>query len=264
MPHPLPSLLAITYPVTFQLAGASIPAHLVFELLAFQVAAVVYYSISRGRQDAIADRTRVVLILAAGLGALAGSRALAWLEHWEVLFAAPSWFTFYNTKTIVGAILGATLAIELAKKCVGETRSTGDLYVFPLIAGIIVGRIGCFLTGVADHTAGLPTVLPWAMEQGDGVLRHPTALYEILFLMLLAVALRLNEARLRRRNGLMFLTFLSAYLSFRLGVDFLKPGPTVFLDLSAIQWACVVALLGYCLPRFNHLLSCNEVTPITT
>jgi len=38
----------------------------------------------------------------------------------------------------------------------------------PLAVGIAVGRIGCFLTGLDDHTYGLPTTLPWAVDFGDG------------------------------------------------------------------------------------------------
>ena len=41
-------------------------------------------------------------------------------------------------------------------------------YVFPLILGMCVGRVGCFLTGLADHTHGVHDVLPWAVNFGDG------------------------------------------------------------------------------------------------
>ncbi|WP_309381551.1 prolipoprotein diacylglyceryl transferase [Cerasicoccus frondis] len=257
-------IIAFDYPLTFRLNGNEVSAHFLFELLAFQTAAWVYYLNRRRRADVIADRRRFAVIFAAAAGALVGSRVLAWLEHVEALWAHASWMQLYNTKTIVGAILGATVAVELAKLAMGERRSTGDAFVYPLIAGIIVGRIGCFLTGVADHTAGLPATLPWAMDQGDGVLRHPTALYEIAFLMLLGATLWVTEERLLRRSGLQFVVFLSAYLAFRLGVDFLKPAPPMALGLTAIQWACLVGLLAFCLPKLNHYRSCNEVIRITT
>jgi prolipoprotein diacylglyceryltransferase len=48
-----------------------------------------------------------------------------------------------------------------------------------------VGRIGCFLTGLADNTYGTPTGLPWGVDFGDRIHRHPTQLYEIAFLMIL-------------------------------------------------------------------------------
>ena len=36
-----------------------------------------------------------------------------------------------------------------------------------------------------DNTYGTPTSLPWAINFGDGIPRHPTQLYEVAFLLLL-------------------------------------------------------------------------------
>ena len=71
------------------------------------------------------------------------------------------------------------------KRYIGLRTSTGDLYSIPLALGIAIGRIGCFLTGLSDNTYGIPTSLPWAINFGDGIPRHPTQLYEILFLLCL-------------------------------------------------------------------------------
>jgi prolipoprotein diacylglyceryltransferase len=71
------------------------------------------------------------------------------------------------------------------KRYIGLHQSTGDLYAVPLALGIAIGRIGCFLTGLSDNTYGTPTTLPWAINFGDGIPRHPTQLYEIAFLLAL-------------------------------------------------------------------------------
>jgi phosphatidylglycerol:prolipoprotein diacylglycerol transferase len=55
-------------------------------------------------------------------------------------------------KTIVGAILMGTIAVEFAKRRVGITRRTGDLFAIPLAVGIAIGRLGCLLAGVADNS----------------------------------------------------------------------------------------------------------------
>jgi len=88
-------------------------------------------------------------------------------------------------KTIAGALIGGLIAVELMKRYIGLHQSTGDLYVVPLALGIAIGRIGCFLTGLSDNTYGTPTNLPWAVNFGDGIPRHPTQLYEIAFLLAL-------------------------------------------------------------------------------
>ncbi len=113
----------------------------------------------------------------------------------------------------------------------------------PLASAIAIGRVGCFLTGLDDHTTGLPSSAPWAIDFGDGMPRHPTQLYEVLFLLGLVAAL----AHLRGRGprpGDLFRGFAVAYFGFRLGVDFLKPAACRAWGLSAIQWVCLVVLMA--------------------
>ena len=92
----------------------------------------------------------------------------------------------------------------------------------PLAAGIAIGRIGCFLSGLPDGTYGTPTSLPWGVDLGDGVARHPTALYESLFMIVLAAVLARVEPHARRGDA--FKLFMASYLTFRLLVDGIKPG----------------------------------------
>jgi prolipoprotein diacylglyceryltransferase len=49
---------------------------------------------------------------------------------------------------------------------------------------MIIGRIGCFLTGIYEETYGIPTDSVFGMHLGDQYLRHPVALYEIVFVVL--------------------------------------------------------------------------------
>ena len=50
-------------------------------------------------------------------------------------------------------------------------RNTSDSVslVWPIAVGLGLGRVGCFLAGLHDDTVGLPTVLPWGVDFGDGV-----------------------------------------------------------------------------------------------
>src|SRR5437016_4543505 len=144
-------------------------------------------------------------------------------------------------KTIVGALLGGWIGVEIAKKFLRVRSSTGDLFVLPLAFGIAIGRVGCFLTGLPDHTYGTHTNLPWAVDFGDGP-RHPTQLYEIAFLLGLGLALALR-ARRPYRNGELFRLFMLGYLFFRLTVEFIKPSYKPWLGLSAIQLACILGAI---------------------
>ena len=146
-------------------------------------------------------------------------------------------------KTIVGALIGGLLCVELAKRLVGETRSTGDLLAAPIALGIAVGRIGCFLAGLPDGTYGVATSLPWGVDFGDGIRRHPTQLYESLFALALFFCL-VHLLKRPHRNGDVFKVFMLAYFGWRLAIDFLKPEIRVGI-FSGIQWACAAMFLYY-------------------
>jgi prolipoprotein diacylglyceryltransferase len=127
---------------------------------------------------------------------------------------------------------------------IGVKRSTGDAFVYPLIVGTAVGRIGCFLTGLSDRTYGIATTLPWGVDFGDGIYRHPTQFYEIIFLLLLMVVLRIRR-RYPRQEGDVFKFYMVGYLGFRFWIDFLKPDFHPILGISAIQIACLLGLIYY-------------------
>jgi len=92
-----------------------------------------------------------------------------------------------------GALSGAvSIAPGLGTVLAIGTITSQTLYALEqeveLVMGIAIGRVGCFLTGLPDHTYGVHSSLPWAVDFGDGP-RHPTQLYEIAFVMLLGAAI---------------------------------------------------------------------------
>ncbi|MFN3304372.1 MAG: prolipoprotein diacylglyceryl transferase [Roseateles sp.] len=178
------------------------------------------------------------------LGAAIGNKAVFLIERPDVVLAMwQSGTLTFPGQSIVGGLLGGLIGVEIAKKLTGQTRSTGDAMVLPIAVGLAIGRIGCLLAGLHDDTYGLPTSLPWGMDFGDGVPRHPTQLYEIA--VVLPLGWLLHRARFAT-PGLAFKLFLNAYLLWRLGVEFLKPVPVAYpLGLSGIQWTCLVALAVY-------------------
>lgn len=178
------------------------------------------------------------------VGAALGNKGVFLIERPDLALAL--WHNGALTlpgQSIVGGLLGGLIGVEIAKKLSGQTRSTGDAMVWPIALGLAVGRIGCFLAGLHDDTYGLPTSAPWGVDFGDGIARHPTQLYEIAVVLPLGWAL--HRARFAT-PGLAFKLFLSAYLLWRFGVEFLKPVPVAWpLGLSGIQWTCLVALAVY-------------------
>jgi len=184
------------------------------------------------------------LVAAAAAGAAVGSKLLYWLgDPWMTLQRWDDPVYLMAGKTIVGGLLGGLVAVEGMKQRLGITRPTGDLFAIPLAVGMAIGRIGCFLSGLGDHTHGLPTGLPWGVDFGDGLRRHPTQLYEIGFLVLLVLWLRTRE-RQGHQEGDLFKAFMVGYMAFRLLIEFLKPGVPL-MGLTAIQWTCLALLVYY-------------------
>jgi phosphatidylglycerol---prolipoprotein diacylglyceryl transferase len=216
--------------------------HPVFETLGY-ACGFAWYRWDRSRRgDTIADEQRWIVIAAAAVGGLLGSRFLGLLEQAPRL--TMTWKTIFlpGGKTIVGGLIGGWLAVEVVKRLNGIRTRTGDLLVIPLCIGIAIGRVGCFLAGLADDTYGKPTRLPWGVDFGDGIARHPTQLYEILFLAFLAIALGLYDQR-THLEGATFRLFLTSYLAWRLAIDFLKPQP-LLSGMSLIQWSCFAGLVA--------------------
>jgi uncharacterized radical SAM superfamily Fe-S cluster-containing enzyme len=188
-------------------------------------------------------------MLGAVAGALLGAKLLAWAESLPLIIQRwDDWRMLQGGKTIVGAVLGGWMGVEFVKRRLGLSHPSGDIYVFPLILGMCIGRVGCFLTGLEDGTFGVATTLPWGVDFGDGIHRHPTQLYEIAWLVGAAGVFLWRRATGRQR-GCMFSQFLFSYLAFRFGAEFIKPRFTApYLHLSAIQIACVIGMVS----TFRH------------
>ena len=232
------------FPVYFGTSPLRIHPHLLFESLAYAIAFRLV--LLNARKDTISPPQRTSVIVGGMVGALVGAKVLVLAQHIDLFWQ--NWqqllLLLVQGKTIVGALLGGLIGVELTKKLIGVRRSTGDLFVYPLIIGTAVGRIGCFLTGLSDRTYGVATTLPWGVDFGDGIYRHPTQLYEILFLLGLMIVLKIRS-RYPRQEGDLFKFYLVAYLGFRLLVDFIKPDFHPILGLSAIQIACLSGILLY-------------------
>ena len=232
-------------PFNPELFGVNINIHLILEYLAFFIAYRYYVFLRKRNTDVITSNNRLSIILGAALGALVGSRLVGFLENPLIEFTLKNAITLLNTKTIMGGLFGGLLGVELAKKIINESQSSGDLFVFPIILGIFIGRIGCFLSGINEFTYGKVTTSAFGMDLGDGLLRHPTSLYELFFLIFLFIVLKTVNNRLQLKNGDLFKIFMLSYFGFRFCIEFLKPNVFYTFGLSSIQILCVICWLYY-------------------
>ena len=224
----------------------TMPAHQVLELLAYAAGFQLYLWLRRrwARGPVPSPEQTAWIIVGVIFGALIGAKVLAWAESFPSYWAhRADWRVLIGGKTIVGALLGGWLGVELAKRRLGIGHPSGDIYVFPLILGMCIGRIGCFLAGLADNTFGLPTALPWGVDFGDGIRRHPAQLYELGFLLFMGGVFAWRM-RTGRQAGCMFSQFMFGYLAFRFVIEFIKPREMILGNgLSAIQLAALAGLV---------------------
>ena len=150
-------------------------------------------------------------------------------------------------RSIVGGLFGAIVLIESYKLRKGIQGSTGAVFAVPFAVALAIGRVGCFQAGLEDFTYGIPSGLPWAIDFGDGVRRHPVQLYESLTMATVALVMILSFWRGHRwtlANG--FYLVVGIYAAQRFLWEFLKPYTTVLGPLNVFQLLCLL-LVAYAL-----------------
>ncbi len=239
------------------IGGFPINIHLVLEYLAFFLAFQYYVFLRKRSHDVISSNNRLSIIVGAIFGALLGSRLMGFLENPFITLSTENLLQLLNTKTIMGGLFGGLIGVETAKWVIGEKESSGDLFTLPIVLGIFIGRIGCFLSGIKEFTYGKPTTFFMGMDLGDGINRHPTSLYELIYLVLLFFLLRKISEKNSLEKGRLFQLFMLFYFGFRFIIEFIKPNVFFVLGLSSIQWLCVLCLFYYRKTIWEYLLKIN-------
>lgn len=178
---------------------------------------------------------------------VAGAIPGAWLAGSLNTLRAPSGALSHS---VVGALVGAIVGVEIYKALRGVKGSTGGIFVGSFSLGVVIGRFGCLFSGLADQTFGNPTSLPWAVELGDGVGRHPVQIYEsaamALFLLAYLAGLSVRAPWAMRRG---FYVMCLWYAAQRFVWEFLKPYPRLIGPFNLFHVLCL-GLAAYGLGYF--------------
>ncbi|CAB4689318.1 MAG: prolipoprotein diacylglyceryl transferase [Actinobacteria bacterium] len=169
---------------------------------------------------------------------------------------------------LIFGTLGAYIACQVDLKKLRITSagirflSFADALVPGLLAAQALGRWGNFFN---NELFGEPTDLPWGLEipwanpnypngLPEGILFHPTFLYESLWSLLGIAVLLLLESRFNLRWGRMFAAYLMWYSLGRFFIEGIRLDPSdVFLGLRTNQWSAVIAfLIGLALLRIQY------------
>jgi len=218
--------------------------HTAFDMLAWLTAALLGLVIGRTHLLRSSKKrtpfTEPHYFIALGLGAIFGAILIG---SFNLNLAG----LFVLGHSIAGAIVGGIIAVESYKWTQGIRVSTGLSFVAPLAAGIAVGRLGCFFAGLPDFTYGVETTLPWGVDFGDGIRRHPVQLYEsaaMLAFLLLFMWKVARGSELFLRHG--FYLFVGWYGVQRFAWEFFKPYPTLAGPFNLFHVLCF-AMVAYSL-----------------
>jgi prolipoprotein diacylglyceryltransferase len=225
-------------------------AYAAFMLLALAVFLLVRHFVPRpAALQKLPRWKRAALALAAFVGgSLGGKLPFALAVGPKAWLDGSAWFS--DGKTIVAALIGAYLAVELAKWALDVRVKTGDTFALPLALALAVGRWGCFCNGCCY---GTETTLPWGVwfwvpgPDGPRLMKcHPTQIYESLFHFTMAwllLVLMLRDALPSQRLKV----YLIAYGLYRFATEFIRPEPAWWLGLTFYQWAALALVIGLAL-----------------
>ncbi|MFC1933601.1 prolipoprotein diacylglyceryl transferase [Chloroflexota bacterium] len=174
------------------------------------------------------------------------SRLLHVIDRWDYYIQNPGQIIGGSGLTAYGAILGATLGIWIYSRFSKlQFGYFADLVAPAIILAQAVGRVGCTINGCCY---GAACSLPWAITYTHpdslgpfGIAVHPTAVYELIYNLLVFAVLVKLRGRFKP-DGSLFLIYISLYSLWRLGTDFLREGTSFLLGLHQAQIIAIIAL----------------------
>jgi len=193
----------------------------------------------RARQD----RRLVFIYSAALVGAFFGAKIVYLLaEGWLHFGASDMWPQLAAGKSILGALLGGYVFVELAKRQVGYRQTTGDDFALIAPVSIGLGRVGCLLHGCCPGTVCTPSW--YTMRDIHGLPRWPAVPMELAF-NLVALVFFLFLRHRKFLPGQHFHLYLIGYGLFRFGHEFVRATPRLLGPFSGYHFAAlIVAAFG--------------------
>ncbi len=214
------------------------------------IVAAVLISVRQGKKTGIVADEIYSMAVWVVISGVAGARLFHVIDRWDYYSTnlVQIWQFQQGGLAIWGALAGGGLALLLYARY--RRLSLGrlaDTLVPGLLAGQMIGRLGCIVNGDAY---GAITSLPWGFTYINpgasipaeffGVPTHPYPVYEIIWNAISLVMIS-RLGRYFKQDGLVFLTYLALYSLGRFTLTFMRQESQFFWGL---QQAHIIALLG--------------------
>ena len=233
-------------PVLLQLGGLSVRWYSLFIIVALVVA--VWLATKEARRVGLDEGKIGTLTVWAIVVGFIGARLFHVLDRIDYYAAVPGEILAIHKGGLAiwgGLASGAVAGVVYAKVKKLPIARTVDVAAVSMLAGQIIGRLGCIVNGDAY---GGPTSLPWGFiylnpgamipESLKGIPTHPYPVYEMLWDGARLLGLWLWRKR-ARPAGALFLTYVAVYGLGRFLLTFVRQEREV---LFGLQQAQVIAL----------------------
>lgn len=225
-------------PVLFNLFGFPIEAYPFFVTLAVVLGILIY--LIQLKKDDIKGSNALYIVMFAIVGGAIGSKLPILIMYWKEMYQNNiSILDALAGRTIIGGLIGGFVFTFIGKRFFKIKERLGNQIAIPVAVGMAIGRFGCLFRGCCY---GKATYSNWGIDFGDHILRHPTQIYEIIFLIFL-IGLLYYRKKKGVLPGQLFRIFLNSYLSFRFMIEFIRIEKVSFWVLTDFQWLCVISII---------------------
>jgi phosphatidylglycerol:prolipoprotein diacylglycerol transferase len=228
------------HPVLFSAFGTPVHAYALASVLGYGIGVLLGFVI--GRRDGRPWADLFDMAIVAVVGGLLGSKLFHTLFEarghkladgsvatglWDLLRDDPwHWARLFEPGYVFyGGVIGAAGLMWLfaLRRGIADKGAIGDYATPGILAGIGVGRVGCFLAGCCY---GAPTDLPWgvhfpAEHASHGLAVHPVQLVDSAF-GVLGLAVCAAWWKRRRFSGEALCATAASYAVYRFGTELLR------------------------------------------
>ena len=223
-------------PVFLHLGPIEIRYYGLVYVLGFVIAYFMPKYLVKKKNLSLSEDELETFLLYAAIGVLVGSRVFYFLFYnFSVLLQNPlEIFRIWNGgMSFHGGLLGVIImSLFFCWKYKKDFYELADIVVIPTAIGLGLGRIANFMNG---ELYGRATTLPWAVDFGDGIFRHPSQLYESAKNFFIFGMLWFLNNKEGLRKGTIFWTFVMMYGTLRFFIEFVRqPDPQVGFVLFGV------------------------------
>jgi phosphatidylglycerol---prolipoprotein diacylglyceryl transferase len=235
------------YPL-IKIGSLQFSSYALFMALAILTGIILYRR--EARKHKFSGDKAFYVIMGALIGGVLGAKIPIWIMNFPTIISSfPDIGPILSGRTITGGLVGGTLGVLYVKRKLKIKGRKGNLFAPAIALGMAIGRIGCFLAGCCY---GKATSLPWGVNFGDGILRHPTQIYEFIFMIGLFIYLQWKKGK-NPGDGQLFTILMVSYFIFRFFIEFIRAEPIIFLGLTFFQYVSIAVVIWFFIKE-KHIL----------